>query len=85
MTIQIELRAEIMERLAAGAQERGITLERYAESLLQEAITPRSESQGRLSVEELQAMLSAMAEGSDKLPKIPTSAFTRESFYQDQS
>ena len=39
---------------------------------------------GGLSVGELHAMLDAIAEGSEKLPKVPTSAFTRESFYEDR-
>ena len=82
MTIRIELSPEILERLAAEAQARGMAVEKYAESLLREAIASRTEPQGELSVEELHAMLNAMAEGSDKLPKVPTSAFTRESFYE---
>ena len=84
MTIQIELNPEVMGRLAAEAQARGIALEKCAESLLQEAIATRSEPQGELSVEDLRAMLRAIAEGSEKLPNLPTSAFTRESFYEDR-
>ena len=84
MTIQIELNPEIMERLAAEAAAHGIALEEYAERLLREAIATRSEPQGQLSVAELRAMLNAIAEGSEKLPKVPTSAFTRESFYEDR-
>jgi hypothetical protein len=84
MTIQIELNPEIMERLAAEAEAQGIALEEYAERLLREAIATRAEPQGQLSVEELHAMLNAIAEGSEKLPKVPTSAFTRESFYEDR-
>jgi len=83
MTIQIELNPEIMERLVAEAQAQGIALEEYAERLLREAIANHPEPQGQLSVEELHVMLNAIAEGSDKLPKVPTSAFTRESFYED--
>jgi hypothetical protein len=84
MTIQIELNPEIMERLAAEAEARGIALEEYAESLLREAIATCSEPRGQLSVEELHAMLNAIAEGSEKLPKVPTAAFARVSFYEDR-
>ena len=84
MTIQIELNPEIMERLAAEAAAHGIALERYAERLLREAIATHPQPQGQLSVAELHAMLNAIAEGSEKLPKVPTSAFTRESFYEDR-
>ena len=84
MTIQIELNPEMMERLAAEAEAEGIALEEYAERLLREAIATHAEPQGQLSVAELHAMLDGIAEDSEKLPKVPTSAFTRESFYEDR-
>ena len=84
MTIQIQLNPEIMERLAAEAEAQGIALEEYAERLLREAIANHAEPQGQLSVAELHAMLKAIAEGSENLPKVPTSAFTRESFYEER-
>ena len=84
MTIQIELNPEMMERLAAEAKAEGIALEEYAERLLREAIAPRAEPQGQLSVAELHAMFKEIAEGSENLPKVPTSAFTRESFYEER-
>ena len=81
MRIQLELNAEAMEFLAAAALARGIGLEEYAGILLREAMTTRSERRGNLSVEELHAMLNSIGKGSEKLPKVPTSAFTRGSFY----
>jgi len=84
MTIQIQLNPEIMERLAAEAEAQGIALEEYAERLLREAIANHAEPQGQLSVAELHAMLKEIAEGSENLPKVPTSAFTRESFYEER-
>lgn len=84
MTIQIELNPEFMERLAAEAEAQGMPLEEYAERLLREAIATRPKPQGQLSIEELHVMLNAIAEGSDKLPKVPTSTFTRETFYEDR-
>jgi hypothetical protein len=82
MTIQIELNPESVEWLAAEAEAQGMALEEYAQRLLRDAIATRSEPHGQMSVEELHAMLNAIAEGSEKLPKVPTSAFTRESFYE---
>ena len=82
MTIQVELNSETEARLMAGAQERGISVEKYAETLLKDAVAPHSQPTGKLSIEELHAMLDAIAEGSEKLPSLPTSAFTRESFYE---
>ncbi len=84
MTIQVELNPEIEARLVAGAQARGISVEEYAETLLKEAVALQVEPSGRLSIKELHAMLDAIAEGSDKLPSLPTSAFSRESFYEDR-
>ena len=81
MRIQLELNPELMERLAAEAQARRIGLEEYAGLLLREASATHAEPQGSLSIEDLHAMLHEIAEGSDKLPKVPTSAFTREAFY----
>jgi hypothetical protein len=81
VTIRLELKPEFVERLSAEAKGRGIGLEEYAEMLLREAIATHSEPQGILSVGELHAMLHEIAKGSNKLPRVPTSAFTRESFY----
>jgi hypothetical protein len=84
MTIRIELSPEIEAQLVAGAHAHGLALEEYAESLLRDGIASHAGSQGKLSVEELHAMLDAIAEGSENLPKLPTTAFTRESFYEDR-
>jgi len=35
------------------------------------------------SLEQFEAELDALAQGSDKLPYLPPAALTRESFYQD--
>lgn len=82
MTIQVELNPEMEARLVAGAQERGISVEKYAETLLKDAVALHSQPTGKLTVEELHTMLDAIAKGSEKLPNLPTSAFTRESFYE---
>ena len=82
MRIQPQLSSNLMECLSAVAKARGVRLEDYAETLLREAIATHTTPQGHLSLEELQSMLRAIAEGAEKLPKIPTSAFTRESFYK---
>ena len=73
-----------MRWLENEARARGVALESYAKSLLEEAIASRATVQGVLSVEELHAMLNGLAEGSDKLPKLPTSAFARESYYENR-
>jgi hypothetical protein len=85
MTLQFELSPEMEARLVAGARERGISVEKYAETLLRDAVVIRSTADGRLSVEQLHAMLDAIAEGSEKLPNLPTSAFSRESLYEGRA
>lgn len=82
MTIKVELKPETEAWLVAAAQARGLSVEEYAESLLREALTLQSEGSGQLSAEDVRGMLEAIAEGSDKLPKLSTTAFTRESFYE---
>ncbi len=83
MTIQIELSPEIEARLAAAAEARGVAAEEYAGTLLREVLASPTTGTGRLTVEELRAMLREIAEGSENLPHLPTSVFTRESFYED--
>jgi hypothetical protein len=82
MTIQVELTPETEARLTAAAEARGVALEQYAGTLLHEVLAAPPAGSGKLSVDELDAMLREMAEGSERLPHVPTSAFTRESFYE---
>ena len=82
MTIHVELNPEIEAQLVAEARAQGLSLERVAERLLQEALASRSAAQGKLTVAELHAMLDALAEGSETLPNLTTESFTRESFYE---
>jgi predicted nucleic acid-binding protein len=84
MTIQVELKPEMAARLKAEAHAQGISLERAAERLLQEALALRAVDTRSLTVEEFRAMLQALARDSDALPNLPTESFTRESFYQDR-
>jgi hypothetical protein len=82
MTIQLELKPEIADRLKAEALAQGISLESAAERLLQEALTARGAEKTSLTVEDFHAMLKALAAGAEALPDLPTESFTRESFYQ---
>jgi hypothetical protein len=84
MTIRVELNGETEARLKAEARAKGLPLEKVAEELLKEALTERSLPRGRMSVEEFHRMLDAMAEGSERLPDLPTESFSRESFYEDR-
>lgn len=85
MTLQVKLNPETEARLAAEARAQGLSLEKAAERLLQEALSSRTGPQGNLTVEEFHAMLGALAAGSEQLPDLPTQSFTRESFYEDRA
>ena len=83
MTIRIDLSPETEARLLAEARAQGLPLEKVAERLLKDALIERSSSRGVISIEEFHQMLDAMAEGSERLPDLPTESFSRESFYED--
>ena len=84
MTISLELNPEMEARLMAEAQSQGISLAKVAERLLEQALTQHPGAPDRLSVAEFRDMLSALAEGAENLPDLPTETFARESFYRDQ-
>lgn len=84
MTIQVKLSPQAEARLASEALAHGIVPEKYAGRLLQDLLAPPAGASGKLTVDELNLMLSQIAEGSEQLPDLPTSAFTRESFYEDR-
>jgi len=81
--IQIALRPEIEARLAAEAQARGVDIEAFVESILEQAVTPSTSAPRKRTREEMQAFYDVLAAHSDKIPQLPDEAFTRESFYQD--
>jgi hypothetical protein len=84
MTIRVELNPETEARLKAEARAKGLPVETVAGQLLKAALSGPSPSRGQMSVEEFHRMLDAMAEGSEKLPDLPTESFSRESFYEDR-
>jgi len=84
MTIRVELNPETEARLVAEARSQGVPLEKLAERLLKQALIANSVPHGALTVDEFHQMLERMAEGSEKLPNLPTESFSRESFYEDR-
>lgn len=85
MTIHVELDPEAAARLLAEAEAQGLSLERIAERLLQEALAARAVAKGSLTVGEFREMLQALRAGSENLPDLATESFTRESFYEDRA
>ena len=84
MTIRFELSPEMEATLIAEARAQGLPLEKVAEQLLREALKERSPVRDQLSVQDFHRMLSAMKEGSEGLPDLPTESFSRETFYEDR-
>jgi len=84
MNIRVNLDPETEARLVAEARLQGVPLEKLAERLLNDALTPSSSPHGGLTVDEFHQMLHAMAEGADTLPDLPTESFSRQSFYEDR-
>jgi hypothetical protein len=83
MTIRFDLSPDVETRLIAEARAQGLPLEQVAERLLKEALADRSQYRDKMTVEEFRRMLSAMAEGAERLQDLPTESFSRESFYED--
>ena len=80
----MQITIEIPDELAAKAQARGLTPERYVESLVVDAArtAPLPLPTPKPSID-METFLREMAAHSDKIPQLPDEAFTRESFYQD--
>lgn len=84
--IQIHLEPEIEAQLAAEAEARGLTPERYAEQLIAERTSkPPAQAGPTNRLASLEEFFEEMAAHSEKIPHLPDKAFTRESFYQDHN
>ena len=81
MTIKLELRPEVEESLAARARARGIPLDAYLQSFIEQIAL--GEGAPTASLEEFRTTLDALAEMGRNLPGLPSAAFKRESIYED--
>lgn len=76
----------IPDQIVIEAQARGLPVEVYVQNLVEEAGRKSlSSSHSPRAPEQIEAFFEAMAEGSRRLPALPTESFTRESFYQDRA
>jgi len=82
MAITLDLPTEVEASLAAQARALGLQLNSYVQSLLEQQAGLGRAAQ-TTNLEQFEAELDALAQGSDKLPYLPPAALTRESFYQD--
>jgi hypothetical protein len=81
MTIKLELKPEVEASLAAGARAKGIPLDAYLQSVIEQMAL--DESTPPASLEEFRATLDTLAGMGRNLPRLPSAAFSRESIYQD--
>ncbi|PYP86990.1 MAG: hypothetical protein DMG65_17825 [Candidatus Angelobacter sp. Gp1-AA117] len=82
--IQLELRPEVEAKLTAEAKARGVEVEIYVESLIEEAISTTPLVQRRQpTAAEMRVFFEAMTANSENIPQLPDEAFERESFYRD--
>jgi hypothetical protein len=77
---RMRISVTIPDQLAAQAESRGVPVEAYVSELLEQAARP-GEAIPQRSREEIEAFFTAMAEGSESLPLLPTESFTCSSFY----
>lgn len=81
MTVRLELKADIEANLVDQARARGVALDAYLQEVIENL--GRTKAAAPASVQDLEATLDALAEMGRDLPHLPSSAFSRESIYQD--
>ena len=81
MTVKLELNPEVEAALADRARARGVPLDAYLQGVIEDLVHARATTTP--SSERSRAALDRLAEMGKNLPHLPSSAFTRESIYQD--
>jgi hypothetical protein len=82
MTVRLALRPDIEANLTAQARAKGVPLDAYLQSVVE--VLARAKTTPSASPEDIEATLDRLAEMGKGLPHLPSSAFSRESIYQDQ-
>jgi hypothetical protein len=83
MTVRLELKPDVEANLAAQARARGVPLDAYLQSVIEDLA--RADAARPASLKEIEATLDALAEMGGGLPHLPSSAFSRESIYKDHN
>jgi hypothetical protein len=78
----MQIAITIPDEVAAQAHKLGIPVKVYVQNLI-EQVRPKSPEPQVRSAQQIEDFLAAMAEGSEKLPLLPTGSFGRETFYED--
>ncbi|MBI5083103.1 MAG: hypothetical protein HZB13_00680 [Acidobacteria bacterium] len=82
MTVRLEIRPDVEANLAAQARARGVPLDAYLTSVIEDLA--RTEPARPASPQDLRATLDKLAELGRDLPPLPSDALTRESIYRDR-
>lgn len=80
MSISIELKPEIEERLKQEAAAKGVSMESYVEALIEQQFSQPHKT-SHIAAEEIDYVLDFLAEGSDDRPVLPSEAHTRDTIY----
>ncbi len=81
----MQITITVPDDVAVQARAHGVSIEAYVGQLIEQARSkPEAVKQPRTR-EQIESFFSAMAEGSDQLPTLPTESFSRESFYEDHA
>jgi hypothetical protein len=83
MSITVELKPEVEARLWARARARGLSLAAYLQTVIEQIAA--LESPEDVSLEDFEANMDALAEGSEALPVLPPEAYSCENIYRDDA
>lgn len=84
MSISIELKPEVEERLEQEATAKGVSVESYVEDLIEQQVSQPHKT-SHIAMEEIDHVLDALADGSEDRPVLPSEAYTRDSIYYDHN
>jgi hypothetical protein len=85
MTISIELKPEVEERLGREASAKGLSVEAYVEDLIERQVSRPREESSRVDIEEVDRVLDALSEGSEDRSTPPPEVYTREDIYLEHN
>lgn len=83
MTVRLELKPDVEQNLAAQARARGVPLDAYLQSVIEEVAGAGAARPA--SIQEIEAALDALAEMGRRLPQLPLEDLSRGSIYQDHN
>ena len=84
MTIQVDVNPETEAGLIAKARSQGVPFGKTSGTTSERGFDRRFASPRRTDAGRVSSQLESIAEGSEKLPELPTEGFSRESFYDNR-